>query len=525
MKKTITSILVGVMFVIAPLTVQASTMDDLRAQIASLLQMVTQLQQQLIQTERTTSTDKTLQCLTLKDDLWQGARGVDVGKLQLFLHNTGDYTYHTITKYYGHATKQAVQRYQQRRGIVSYGTPHTTGYGVVGPKTREYMRVCELVDHGEKVCTEEYKPVCGELKVQCIKAPCNPIQKTYGNKCSQEQSGATLLHEGRCLDNTTYSNSPYYFVAIHNEALPDPLYPEATLEKSYITLKEIIAKADNYSIKLTLMFNPQWVDYIGSDFTRLENLKKWKLSGHEIAAHHHSVKHPNWNGYTNTPENEAIELRIKLRKDHISEEYLGDMNDYASKLKKINYTINSGCVGKSIEMPDNFIYDTCSGFSNNGDSGQKLLDENPEKGINEYISNIMINGITRKYLAHAQITTEEALSEAKTIIESLDSTGVYGAVAHSIKNNSATGQGDAVYLLKYLDFLHMEDPQGLRSKTITEIIEGNILPEIDVANTGGGYESTKNAESIPTTQNGKCGDNVCDMVERNNPQICPMDCR
>jgi peptidoglycan hydrolase-like protein with peptidoglycan-binding domain len=164
MKKTTISIIIGAMFVIAPLTANADTMNDLRAQVASLLQMVTQLQQQLTQAESTTSAvtpivknvgtqttgaaDNSLACLTLNRNLWQGIRGADVSQLQILLQKTGDYTYHSVTGYYGPATEQAVQRYQQRKGIISYGTPNTTGYGVVGPKTREYMQVCGVAGFG-----------------------------------------------------------------------------------------------------------------------------------------------------------------------------------------------------------------------------------------------------------------------------------------------------------------------------------------------------------------------------------------
>lgn len=321
-----------------------------------------------------------------------------------------------------------------------------------------------------------------------------------------------VLNHNLSNDEIQPSNTPYYFVAIHNEALPDPLYPEVTLEKSYITLKEIIAKADSFNIKLTLMFTPQWVDYINSDNNRLEDLKKWKLKGHEIAAHHHAIKHPNWDGYTNMTKDEAITLREKLRKDHMSEEYLGTMDDYINKLQEINPFINSGCVGKFIDMPDNFIYDTCSGVGNTGYTKQKLLDEDPKKGINEYISSFIINGIERKYLAHAQITTEDRLLEAKEIINSMDPTGVYGAVAHSIKNNPATNQGDAIYILEYLDFLHEKDPKGFKSKTISEIIENKLLPIEKISENDDG-------NSIE-----KCGDGICDVVETNNLQICPQDC-
>lgn len=52
---------------------------------------------------------------------------------------------------------------------------------------------------GEIVCTEENAPVCGEIQVQCIKAPCPPIRETYSNKCYARKAGATVVKEGICL--------------------------------------------------------------------------------------------------------------------------------------------------------------------------------------------------------------------------------------------------------------------------------------------------------------------------------------
>lgn len=63
-----------------------------------------------------------------------------VSDLQRFLSSTGDFTYPRITGYYGDATVAAVKRFQAREGIVSSGSPGTTGYGLAGPKTRERVR-------------------------------------------------------------------------------------------------------------------------------------------------------------------------------------------------------------------------------------------------------------------------------------------------------------------------------------------------------------------------------------------------
>ena len=77
--------------------------------------------------------------LILTRNLYQGTSGNDVARLQEFLTQTGDFTYGEITGYYGPVTRAAVERYQCRNGIVCHGDAWSTGYGVVGPKTRQHL--------------------------------------------------------------------------------------------------------------------------------------------------------------------------------------------------------------------------------------------------------------------------------------------------------------------------------------------------------------------------------------------------
>jgi hypothetical protein len=62
------------------------------------------------------------------------------------------------------------------------------------------------IDLNQTVCTMEYNPVCGSKQVQCIKAPCPPIQQTYGNACSMKADGATLVHTGECKTDLIVGN-------------------------------------------------------------------------------------------------------------------------------------------------------------------------------------------------------------------------------------------------------------------------------------------------------------------------------
>lgn len=84
-------------------------------------------------------------------------------------------------------------------------TAQLVHYGYFGVPTSDGGAPSQVVGKvqiyvGEKpaACTKEYKPVCGEIQIQCITTPCNPIQKTYGNRCMMEADGAKLLYEGAC---------------------------------------------------------------------------------------------------------------------------------------------------------------------------------------------------------------------------------------------------------------------------------------------------------------------------------------
>jgi hypothetical protein len=72
-------------------------------------------------------------------NLAPGSTGTDVTALQDFLVKDGDYPQAIITGYYGSLTEAAVKTFQSKYGIVNYGSPSTTGYGTVGPKTRGKM--------------------------------------------------------------------------------------------------------------------------------------------------------------------------------------------------------------------------------------------------------------------------------------------------------------------------------------------------------------------------------------------------
>ena len=53
-------------------------------------------------------------------------------------------------------------------------------------------------DDTPRACTKEYRPVCGEVTVYCIKAPCPPLKQTFGNRCMAQEAKAQNITEGEC---------------------------------------------------------------------------------------------------------------------------------------------------------------------------------------------------------------------------------------------------------------------------------------------------------------------------------------
>ena len=55
------------------------------------------------------------------------------------------------------------------------------------------------------MCTMEYAPVCAEVQVQCVKAPCYPVKQTFGNTCSAGKN--PILFQWEC---SSYLNEDIY---------------------------------------------------------------------------------------------------------------------------------------------------------------------------------------------------------------------------------------------------------------------------------------------------------------------------
>lgn len=106
-----------------------------------------------------------------------------------------------FSTYFGLQTQNAVQRYQKTKGIVSSGTPETTGYGQVGPGTRASL-------NSQVVIHPELFPKVADLrdKLKAIMAAAgHPIVITDEYRTFSEQDA--LYAKGRTVPGLIVTNA------------------------------------------------------------------------------------------------------------------------------------------------------------------------------------------------------------------------------------------------------------------------------------------------------------------------------
>jgi peptidoglycan hydrolase-like protein with peptidoglycan-binding domain len=131
---SVTGVLFASIALSAVLTPEEQRTKDLQAQIDALKKELLAMQKSLAAVSGTPQTP-------LRYNLYRGvsdaSTGGEVSRLQAYLsEDTKIYPEQIVSGYFGGLTEKAVQRWQAKNRIVSSGSPATTGYGVIGPKTR-----------------------------------------------------------------------------------------------------------------------------------------------------------------------------------------------------------------------------------------------------------------------------------------------------------------------------------------------------------------------------------------------------
>ena len=220
---------------------------DTQSQISALLALLNQLQAQIETAAQgqgqgsaavtaPTVDDSWNTCLDYAMNLKQGYFDTSgnpgpIKSLQLYLIHTGDFT-HEATGYYGALTEAAVQSWQRRRGLVSSGTPDTTGYGILGPKTRAALKAA--------TCTAKPSTGTGQPGSSVAQPVTQPIQTPVRtpSACllngSYIPSGTSLLMYSRASVSPTDSCARYAISrsCFDGVVTGDPAYTYSSCQQS-----------------------------------------------------------------------------------------------------------------------------------------------------------------------------------------------------------------------------------------------------------------------------------------------------
>ncbi|OGR68266.1 MAG: hypothetical protein A2081_06140 [Elusimicrobia bacterium GWC2_61_19] len=331
---------------------------------------------------------------------------------------------------------------------------------------------------------------------------------------------------------------PYYFIAVQN----GPYNSRAgagQLADSYKALREMVKLADAQNARLTLLFAPQYAVYIASDPARLAELEGWKKTGHEIGAYHRGPETRAWDGYSDLP---AAEL-ARLRKEDGAAAARGHAQYFAA-LALLAPEIKTGCLPDKADKK--FLaaappYEICRGAR--GKEGAAAA------GVNGSVT-VAGGEPLKKHLSSFHAADKAGIEAAEKEFSGLSS-GVYGA-----SFTSSQSEFGAFYV--WLSFLKGLDPRGLRSRTVSAVVEGGLLPENKLAAAPASAKKEKQSAGLqpetpkaglprlkpvpslygevgkqmygPRTpikkmeRRGRCGDGVCDAFERAHPGRCARDC-
>ncbi len=125
-----------------------------------------------------------------------GTQSTFAEDIQDFLASEGFFN-EIPTGFYGTLTRKAIGEWQAKHGLVIAGDV-AQGWGVFGPRTREWIKEWCSGSTTPPPCGTDAKPVCALTQVQCITTPCNPAPPTYSNRCASSADDAKVIYGGEC---------------------------------------------------------------------------------------------------------------------------------------------------------------------------------------------------------------------------------------------------------------------------------------------------------------------------------------
>lgn len=332
---------------------------------------------------------------------------------------------------------------------------------------------------------------------------------------------------------------PYYFITVRSGA-EEP-------ERSRKVLGEMVKLADAQNVRLTLLFSAQYAGYVSSDAARTMELEAWKGTGHEIGAYHQGPDMAGWDGYSDLPEQELA----RLRKGDPAVELVLSHRAYFAALRPLAPVVKAGCMLDRVDKK--FLaaapaYETCLAPANSVKARAGKAEAGLD-GVNDLLADVPGRGEGKKRLSCSHPADRAGLEAAKKAFAGM-AAGAYGAAF----NNSPSEFGA---FFAWLKFLKGRDPRGAFSRTVSAIVEENLLPDRKALAAAAQAARQQNAPAPPAAQKTEiprlqktrnpysqvermslgpergvrqmqqrayCGDGVCDAFEKAAAGRCPRDC-
>src|SRR3989338_4307854 len=192
-----------------PFFAAALSGDDIKAQIAAILAQIaaTQGKAKSVPSVQPVQSLPPVQplspnqsqggaCPVLSRSLSLGAQGLDVLSLQQFLIAQNSASTGSATGYFNAQTEVAVQKWKSSHGLVSSGDAGSTGWGVVGPRTRMLISLnCNLPTSSPASAVTGSRCPRALPPVMLCSTTWKPVLDVYGcttsYQCSVPLSGAT----------------------------------------------------------------------------------------------------------------------------------------------------------------------------------------------------------------------------------------------------------------------------------------------------------------------------------------------
>lgn len=230
----------------------------------------------------------------------------------------------------------------------------------------------------------------------------------------------------------------------------------------YPTLVSFVDFADQWEMKLTLLVNPQWIEFFMSDTNRTATLRGWIQSGHEIGLQHHGADHIDWNGFT---ERDLSDPRNSPAFAAGASRYRGDIKDMMTIMNQLGEPIVTGTV-TDIRQDGTSLFSGSTGlrYEVNGWTAEDGL--RPPARVENLCPSLSFIQLGMYF-----VPGSSELSEAIEAFENANSKDLFGFVMHEINIYAEVQRSGNINATVYADWFRYLNSKEYKTRTVRTLMQ------------------------------------------------------